>query len=103
MKQIFNNRQAELKSISQPLECTCFRTSIWDETLYKAWSSIVHSLIPNVDELERHLNIFANIIDADEVLLFERATFLVICYCERKKHKDIHVCNSYLVGTITVI
>lgn len=25
------------------------------------------------------------------MLLFERATFLVICYCERKKHKDVHV------------
>jgi hypothetical protein len=24
------------------------RTSIWDETLYKAWSSIVYMLIPNV-------------------------------------------------------
>ena len=28
--------------------------------------------------------------DADEVLLFERATFLVISCCERKDHKDPH-------------
>ena len=34
-------------------------------------------------------------IDADEVLLFERATFLVICYSERRKHKDIHVSHLY--------
>merc|ERR1711871_293424 len=27
----------------------CFRTSIWDETLYRAWSTIVTALIPNVD------------------------------------------------------
>ena len=54
----------------------CFRTSIWDETLYKAWSSIVYMLIPNVKEMECSLNEFAEILDADEVLLFEKATFL---------------------------
>ncbi|XP_017480380.1 PREDICTED: ras-related GTP-binding protein A-like [Rhagoletis zephyria] len=87
---IFKDRESRLRKASQPLDFTCFRTSIWDETLYKAWSTIIYSLIPNVHELEKHLNVFAKIIDADEVLLFERATFLVICYCERKKHKDVH-------------
>ena len=37
-------------------------------------------LIPNVKELEQSLKQFTNIIDADEVLLFERATFLVISF-----------------------
>lgn len=88
--QIFQERDRDLQKLSLPLKCTCFRTSIWDETLYKAWSTIVYSLIPNVQEFERHLKHFAEIIDADEVLLFERATFLVISYCERKQHRDIH-------------
>ena len=34
-------------------------------------------LIPNVSVLEEHLSSFAGVLDADEVLLFERATFLV--------------------------
>ena len=34
--QIFDKREAELMKRSLPLECTCFKTSIWDETLYKA-------------------------------------------------------------------
>jgi len=34
-------------------------------------------LIPNVSALETNLERFAELIDADEVLLFERATFLV--------------------------
>jgi len=55
-----------------------FATSIWDETLYKAWSQIVYSLIPNVELLETQLKDFSNICAADEVVLFERATFLVI-------------------------
>ncbi|PNF25711.1 Ras-related GTP-binding protein A [Cryptotermes secundus] len=87
---IFREREDDLKRLSKPLECTCFRTSIWDETLYRAWSSIVYKLIPNVKELEQSLNQFANIIDADEVLLFERATFLVISHCQRRPHRDVH-------------
>uniref|UniRef100_A0A3P9QB47 Ras-related GTP-binding protein n=1 Tax=Poecilia reticulata TaxID=8081 RepID=A0A3P9QB47_POERE len=74
---IFKEREEDLKRLSRPLACTCFRTSIWDETLYKAWSSIVYQLIPNVQQLETNLRNFAQIIEADEVLLFERATFLV--------------------------
>lgn len=87
---IFTEREEDLKRLSKPLDCTCFATSIWDETLYKAWSSIVYLLIPNVQQLEFKLNEFASIIDADEVLLFERATFLVISYVQLKKHKDVH-------------
>lgn len=43
----------------------------------QAWSSIVYQLIPNVKQLEETLATFTNIIDASEVLLFEKATFLV--------------------------
>ena len=37
----------------------------------------MYKLIPNVNTLETNLERFAELIDADEVLLFERATFLV--------------------------
>jgi len=87
---IFKEREEDLKRLSKPLDCTCYRTSIWDETLYRAWSNIVYMLIPNVQALEHSLRYFANIIDADEVLLFERATFLVISHCQRKQHRDSH-------------
>lgn len=32
---IFREREEDLRRLSRPLECSCFRTSIWDETLYK--------------------------------------------------------------------
>jgi len=35
LAQIFADREAELRRRSLPLEVTIFRTSIWDETLYK--------------------------------------------------------------------
>lgn len=63
----------------------CFATSIWDETLYRAWSQIVYSLIPNIEQLEAQLNEFCSICSADEVVLFERATFLVISHVSRLK------------------
>jgi len=87
---VFNKRQEELKDMSSPLDITCFRTSIWDETLYKAWSSIVYSLIPNIQTLEIHLQNFCDICEADEVVLFERATFLVISHSSSKDHRDDH-------------
>eukprot|EP00064_Thunnus_orientalis_P003355 superscaffoldBa00000270_g3364 len=87
---IFKEREEDLKRLSRPLACTCFRTSIWDETLYKAWSSIVYQLIPNVQQLETNLRNFAQIIEADEVLLFERATFLVISHYQCKEQRDAH-------------
>ncbi|XP_063102045.1 ras-related GTP-binding protein B isoform X1 [Cavia porcellus] len=87
---IFREREEDLRRLSRPLECSCFRTSIWDETLYKAWSSIVYHLIPNVQQLEMNLRNFAEIIEADEVLLFERATFLVISHYQCKEQRDAH-------------
>ena len=75
--QIFREREDDIKRLSKPLSCECFATSIWDETLYRAWSSIVYLLIPNVNKLETNLRQFAEILEADEVLLFEKATFLV--------------------------
>ena len=77
---IFSEREEDLKKLSKPLDCTCFRTSIWDETLYKAWSSIVYMLIPNVKDMESSLNEFAEILDADEVIIRPMILFLQIAF-----------------------
>lgn len=76
----FKERCTLIQSRSQQFKMACFATSIWDETLYRAWSSIVYSLIPNVELLKAQLDDFRNICGADEVVLFERATFLVISH-----------------------
>jgi len=65
-----------------------FATSIWDETLYKAWSEIVQSLIPNLSNVQANLQKFCEICDCDEIVLFEKTTFLIIAHHESKKHKD---------------
>ncbi|CAB3404192.1 unnamed protein product [Caenorhabditis bovis] len=99
--EIFKKREADVLRYSElaakphQLErgnavCQCFKSSIWDETLYKAWSAIVYKLVPNVHQMEEKLKRFGQILDADEVILFERATFLVIAHAAIKEHKDVH-------------
>ena len=41
-------------------------------------------------ELELHLKNFAITCEADEVMLFERTTFLVISHSSRTEYSDIH-------------
>jgi len=75
---VFAQKESEVKMVSLPFRPTCFKTSIWDETLYKAWSEVVNSMIPKREVLLQHLQHFARIVEAQEVLLFEKATFLVL-------------------------
>jgi len=76
----FTERAKLVQSKTDHFKIKSFATSIWDETLYKAWSQIVYSLIPNVDQLEYQLKEFSSICGADEVVLFEKATFLEISH-----------------------
>lgn len=63
---------------SEGFRVHCFATSIWDESLYRAWSRIVQTQIPALSVLERHLQLLADTCSASEVVVFERTTFLVI-------------------------
>ncbi|KAF6096783.1 hypothetical protein HJG60_016662 [Phyllostomus discolor] len=84
---VFAEREEDLRRLSRPLECVCFRTSIWDETLYGAWSGVVCQLLPNARQLEASLSSFARIIEAEEVLLFESTTFLAIAHYQRGERR----------------
>jgi Ras-related GTP-binding protein A/B len=86
---VYRERAKYLEQRSGGLKLTCIATSIWDETLYKAWSSIVYTLIPNIPTLETHLQVFAECADAEEVVLFERTTFLVISHATRDTNGTI--------------
>merc|ERR1712176_572706 len=68
----------------------CFGTSIWDETLFKAWSQMVYSLIPDINQLEKQLEHICQVCEADEVVLFEKNTFLLISHSSRRNMQDSH-------------
>eukprot|EP00761_Pharyngomonas_kirbyi_P013889 gb/GECH01013918.1/.p1 GENE.gb/GECH01013918.1/~~gb/GECH01013918.1/.p1 ORF type:complete len:297 (+),score=73.95 gb/GECH01013918.1/:1-891(+) len=86
---IFNKKKKQVTDASM-FETFCYATSIWDETLYRAWSSIVCSLVPNVDKINALLQNFNTVTEAAEVVLFERNTFLVISHVSLVKHEDEH-------------
>lgn len=75
---LYNERVELIKSKSLNFTVTPFATSIWDQSLYKAWAEIIHDLIPNLSQIEAHLSTLGNLIDAEEILLFERSSFLVV-------------------------
>jgi Ras-related GTP-binding protein A/B len=60
------------------IDITPFATSIWDQSLYKAWASIIHDLVPNLATIERNLANLGVAIEAEELLLFERTSFLAV-------------------------
>ncbi|EGV66498.1 P-loop containing nucleoside triphosphate hydrolase protein, partial [Yamadazyma tenuis ATCC 10573] len=77
--ELFNIMMDKLQKISNPYQFKLvgFPTSIWNESLYKAWSQIVCSLIPNMNLFNDNLLKFNRILDAEEIILFEKTTFLV--------------------------
>lgn len=76
---IYEERSALIRSRSEPyFAVDTFGSSIWDQSLYKAWAGIVHRLIPNLIVIERFLSSFARKVGAEEVILFERSTFLTV-------------------------
>lgn len=89
-EEVLTNYRRELLNASQGFELHCFGTSIWDETLYRAWSEIVQLQISNVDQLSRQMEHLCQVCEADEMVLFERSTFLLIAYSARRRVKDEH-------------
>lgn len=89
-KSVFESRKQQIVEATKEMEIKeIFGTSIWDETLYKAWSQIVQLLIPNMKFIKESLSQFCNICNSDEIVLFERSTFLIIAYHENKNNIDV--------------
>ena len=81
-----------------------FATTIWDQSLYRAWGKIVNSLIPNLDVIEGYLDHLAGVIEAEEVILFERTTFLTVMSVttstgDRNPYLDRHERLSNIIKT----
>lgn len=66
-----------------------FPTSIWDESLYKAWSSIVGSMIPTIDVYRKKVKKITELMNLKEFILFEKTTFLVVCSSSEKSNDNV--------------
>jgi len=89
-QEVLKNYERDLVNTAPGINLTCFGTSIWDETLFRAWSQIVYSLIPDIDSLEKQLEHICQVCEADEVVLFEKNTFLLISHSSRRNMQDSH-------------
>lgn len=58
-------------------------TSIWDQSLYKAWTQVIYHLVPNAGVIENLLNQLADVIGAHELILYERTTCLMVTHVSR--------------------
>ncbi|CAF9943006.1 MAG: GTP-binding protein gtr1 [Alectoria fallacina] len=68
-----------------------YGTTIWDQSLYKAWGDIVKSLVPNLHIIDGYLHDLAKETSAEEIILFERATFLTVTNVT----SELGECNPY--------
>ncbi|KAK4565813.1 GTP-binding protein gtr1 [Recurvomyces mirabilis] len=59
-------------------------TSIWDQSLYRAWTQVIYFLVPNAATIESMLRKLAELLDARELILYERATCLVVTHITRE-------------------
>jgi Ras-related GTP-binding protein A/B len=65
-----------------------YATSIWDQSLYKAWTQIIYFLIPNAHTIEGMLRQLADVIDARELILYERTTCLMVTRVTRSEKQN---------------
>lgn len=77
-ERIYEERCKMIISRSEGMSLETFASSIWDQSLYKAWAGIVHRMIPNLVVIEKFLHAFAEQLKAEEIVLFERSTFLTV-------------------------
>jgi Ras-related GTP-binding protein A/B len=73
----------------------CFPTTIWDPTLYQAWATMVQTVVPDLGVLTESLERFGSIIECDEIILFEKSTFLIIG--NKKSPFPVNIKKSQLV------
>jgi Ras-related GTP-binding protein A/B len=85
---VFEKRQKEVKEKSKGFNVTCFQTSIWEVSLYKAWTEIVSTLVSDMHSLKLNLQNLALACNAEEVILFEKSTFLLTCHYSKKSTND---------------
>jgi len=78
---VLKERKLEVEKRAIPtLISHTFATSIWDESLYRAWSAIFHGLLPTVKLIESQLGKLCQAVGANEVALFEPNTLLLLAH-----------------------
>ena len=87
-EEVFEKRKKELDTKKGRFDVTYFMTSIWEHSLYTAWAGITGILAKNLKEINALLKKFALVNDAEEVILFEKNSFLTLTYYNKKESPE---------------
>jgi Ras-related GTP-binding protein A/B len=87
-ERVFNERASEVRATCneegfQTEQVDFWPTSIWDQSLYRAWTKVIYFLVPNAMVIENMLGKFADLLSARELILYERTTCLVVTHVSR--------------------
>lgn len=85
---IYQQRMKEIRSTCQDegflgQQVDFCPSSIWDQSLYRAWTQVIYFLVPNATVIESMLSRLAELLDAREMILYERTTCLVVTHITR--------------------
>lgn len=94
---LFEERTEAIRAFSGRFAASMqpYPTSIWDQSLYRAWGNIVNRLIPNLHVIKGYMQQLADAIQAEEVVLFERVTFLAVMSVTNKIGKQNPYVDRY--------
>lgn len=89
----FQLRSAEVRSTCEEegfagQQVEFWPTSIWDQSLYRAWTQVIYFLVPNAGTIEDMLRNLGDVLDAREIVLYERTTCLVVAHVTRQAEED---------------
>lgn len=94
------NKGTELQQKTLELRAVCeqegfgreqvevWATSIWDQSLYRAWTQVIYQLVPNATAIEGMLRKLAELLDARELILYERTTCLAVTHISHGGEAD---------------
>lgn len=76
---VFEEYKRKIQSVT-PKEhlMEVFGTSIWNESLYYAWSIIIKHIIPDIKFFNTILSSMAKLIQCEEIIVVEKSSFLII-------------------------
>ncbi len=81
---LLRERETDIKRRALPSLAVCFATSIWNESLYRAWSAILAMMVPNRTALAAEMARLMERCRADEAILYEAKTLLSLCHVARR-------------------
>ena len=85
---IFSMKKDKLEAKAGNFKINFYETSIWEISLYKAFSNILSNIIKNKIDVKKLLEEYYIACDANEVILFDKSTLIPISDYNNKEIKD---------------